>query len=126
MLAIAAWVIVYCAAASASIVLLGDRTLLSGNLFSVSGIMALVTNWRFVTAMALALVARLSFTMVNAEVLKMPRLQTAATTITTFVTAISFLAIVAANVVFLKERLTLNHGIGALLVIIGIGVMSLR
>lgn len=126
MFAIVAWVIVYCIAASASIVLLGDRSLLSGNLLSSSGVLAVMTNWRFPVAMALALLARLSFTMVNAHVLKIPRLQSSATTITTFVTAISFLAIVAANALFLEERLSIRQGVGALLVIIGIGVISLR
>lgn len=124
MVVIVAWVIVYCVAASASIVLLGDRSLLSGNLFSARGLLALVTNWRFAAAMGLALLARLSFTMLNANLLKVPRLQGGATTITTFVMAISFVFIVAANVVFLKERLTVQQGVGALLVVIGIGVMS--
>ena len=36
------------------------------------------------------------------------------------------LVIVAANVILLDEQLTLNHGVGGLLVTIGIGVMFIR
>lgn len=124
MIQIAAWVLVYCVAASASIVLLGDRALLSGDISSLRGVIALLVSWKFILAMALALVARLAFTMVNRGLLAVPEFAPSATSITAFVTAISYVAIVAASAVFLGERLTLQQGAGALLVVAGIAVLS--
>ena len=117
------WIIVFSLSSSFSIALLGDRTLISGNLLDIHNIVHLILNWKFILAMALAVVSRLSFIMINNSLLKIPRLAGISTTLCTLITSVSLIFILIANYIFLDERLNLQQFIGAIVIIIGISLM---
>lgn len=117
------WVIVYCLATAFSIVLLGDRGLISGNLFSLGNIIKLVFNWKFILSMSLAVLSRLSFILINNTLLKISYLADISTTLSVFVTLTSIIFIVIANHFFLKESLNIKQAIGAFIVLTGIFIM---
>lgn len=123
MFAVFFWTIMFSIATAISIVLLGSRDLISGNLFSWDKIWALVTNWKFIVSFAFALLARVSFILTNNALLKIPSLAKESTTITTFITLLSLVLVVIANAIFLKERINLMQGLGALLIMLGIWIM---
>ena len=116
-------VIVYCLATAFSIVLLGDRNLISGNLFEVKNMLLLVFNWKFILSMSLAIVSRISFILINNTILKIPYLAGIATTLSVFITLTSLIFILVANRFFLNESLNLKQAIGAFIVLAGIFVM---
>lgn len=117
------WTIIYSISTAASIVLLGQRDLISGNLLNTKNFLHLMLNWRFMLSMCFALLARVSFIMTNNSLLNIQKLAVASTTITTFITLICLVLVVAANVIFLKEHLNLSQGIGGALIMFGILVM---
>jgi drug/metabolite transporter (DMT)-like permease len=117
------WVIVYCLCNTFSIVLLGDRTLISGDLFHFENIIRLILNWKFIVAMGLAVITRISFIMLNNSLLKIPRLANVSTSICTFITLLSLIFILLANFFFLNEKLNLQQALGALIVLAGIAIM---
>lgn len=117
------WTIIFCLCNTFSIVLLGDRSLISGDLFHVENLLRLVLNWKFILAMALAVVTRISFIMLNNSLLKVPRLANVSTSICTFITLLSLIFILVANYFFLNEKLNLQQGIGAVIVLAGIAIM---
>lgn len=107
---------------AASIVITGDRRLISGNLTG-NDFLRLIFDWRFLLAMLLAIGSRFTFVFINNSLLKFPNLANNSTTITTFITASSYIFIIAANFLFLNERLTVQQAVGATLVMIGIIVI---
>jgi len=117
------WTIIFCLCNTFSIVLLGDRSLISGDLFHVENMIRLVLNWKFILAMALAVVTRISFIMLNNSLLKIPRLASVSTSICTFITLLSLIFILLANYFFLNEKLNLQQAIGAVIVLAGIAIM---
>lgn len=116
-------VICYCITTAFSISLLGDKKLLSSNLFQVRNMLTLLFNWKFMLSMALAIGSRLTFVVINSTILKIPYLAGAATTVSVFVTLISIVFIIVANHYFLNETLSLRQGIGAFIVVAGICIM---
>lgn len=118
------WTATYSFATAISIVLLGQRDLISGNLFEPKNLIALLINWKFIVSMIFALVARASFVLTNNALLKIPHLATSSTTITTFITLFCLILVVIANAIFLKERINLTQGIGASLILFGIFLIS--
>gem|GEM_PF-481644 len=117
------WVIVYCLATAFSIVLLGDRGLISGNLFSLGNIIKLVFNWKFILSMSLAVLSRFSFILINNTLLKITYLADISTTLSVFITLTSIIFIVIANHLFLKESLNIKQAVGAFIVLTGIFIM---
>jgi len=117
------WTLVYSFATAISIVLLGQRDLISGNLFELKRILLLLINWKFIVSMIFALVARMAFIMTNNSLLKIPRLAESSTTITTFITLFCLILVVIANIIFLKEKINIQQGVGATLIMFGIWVM---
>lgn len=117
------WILIYCITNTVSIVLLGDRSLISGNLLNINNIVKLLLNWKFILAMLAAVLTRLSFIMINNALLKLPRLADASTSITTFATLLSLIFILLANYFFLGEKLDLRQAIGAFIVLLGVMVM---
>ena len=117
------WTLVYCLCNAFSIVLLGDRSLISGNLLEWSAIIKLLFNWKFILAMTLAICARVSYVFLNNSFLKVPRLASISTTLTTFVTLISLLFIVLANYFFLDEKLNMQQMAGAGIILLGVAIM---
>ena len=116
-------IVIHCLATCFSIVLLGDKNLVSQNLFKPVNIISLILNWKFILAMSLAILARVSFVLINSTLLKTPSLASAATTITVFITTISLIFVLTANHFFLNETLNLRQGIGAMIVLAGVFIM---
>jgi drug/metabolite transporter (DMT)-like permease len=115
-------IILYGVFSAASVVITGDRRLISGNLTG-NDFLRLIVDWRFILAMILAVGSRFTFIFINNSLLKIPDLAKNSTTITTFITASSYIFIIAANFIYLQERLTLQQSIGTGLVLAGIIVM---
>jgi len=119
------WIVLFSASTATSVALLGSRDLISGNLFEWGKILSLVLNWRFILSMVFALLSRMAFIMTNNAVLKVPRLENAATTITTFgTTALGLIFVIMVNYFFLQERINMTQGIGAVLLFVGIFLIS--
>ncbi len=116
-------VIIYCLSTAFSIVLLGDRSLISGNLFELKNIVSLVFNWKFILSMSLAVLSRVSFILINNTLLKIPYLAPISTTLSVFITLSSIIFILLANHFFLKESLNIKQAIGAFIVLTGIFIM---
>lgn len=123
MLNVIIWTLVYSLATAGSITLLGQRDLISGNLLELKKIFLLITNWKFIISMIMALFARMAFIMTNNSLLKIPRLAESSTTITTFITLFCLVLVVVANILFLKEKINITQGIGGTLILLGIWVM---
>jgi drug/metabolite transporter (DMT)-like permease len=117
------WLIIYCIANTLSIVLIGDRSLISGNLLNPDNMVRLIFNWKFILAMVFAVVCRISFIMLNNALLKVPRLANSSTTITTFATILSLGFVLVANYLFLNEKLNLQQVIGAFIILVGVTIM---
>lgn len=113
------WLVVFSICNVVSITLIGDRSLISGNLFNIDNIIKLIFNWKFITAMAFAVFSRISFIMINNSLLKIPKLANSSTSITTFVTSISLILVLIANYYFLQERLNTQQILGAGIIMIG-------
>ncbi|RZJ81632.1 MAG: hypothetical protein EOO47_03540 [Flavobacterium sp.] len=120
---IALWLIIFCIANTLSIVLIGDRSLISGNLLNLDNILRLIFNWKFILAMIFAIVCRISFIMLNNALLKIPRLANSSTTITTFATFLSLVFVLVVNYIFLSEKLNMQQAMGAFIVLVGVIVM---
>ncbi|RZJ89415.1 MAG: hypothetical protein EOO20_11070 [Chryseobacterium sp.] len=115
--------VLYCVTTAFSIALLGNKNLIQGNLFQISNIITLITNWRFLGSMFLAVLSRLSFVLINNTLIKIPYLAGAATTVSVFITLISLVFILVVNRYYLQETLNLKQCIGALIVMMGIFIM---
>ena len=119
MLLIILLVIVFCITSVFSIVLLGDKQLISGNLYDIKNVLLLIFNWKFILSMTFAVITRFTFILINNAILKVPQLANASTTITMFVTFVSTIFIVIANHYYLNEKLNLQQGIGGFVMLIG-------
>lgn len=117
------WILAYCICNAGSILLLGDRNLIKGNLLSAEVLLKIIFHWKFITAMSLAVLARICFVLINSQLLKYPKLQIASTTLTTYISLLSLVFIVLANYLFLGESLSLQQMIGASILMIGLGIM---
>jgi drug/metabolite transporter (DMT)-like permease len=117
------WTIVFSLSTAVSIALLGDRSLISGNLFEVKNFMRLITHYKFVLAVIFAVFARFSFIFINNSLLKVERLAGSSTTVTAFICAVSFIFVVITNTIFLQERLSVQQGVGSLLVLAGVWML---
>lgn len=116
-------ILVYCLSTTISIVIVGDRSLISGNLFKNHALINLLFNWKFIVAMCFAILSRISFVLLNNSFLQVPRLASISTTLTTFVTLLSLAFVVFANFFFLNEKLNTQQLIGAVIILVGIIVI---
>lgn len=115
--------IIFSVAGAATTTLLGDRNLISGNLLSLNKFIAVILHWRFTVAILSAFVARYAFMLVNNSVLKIPSLAANSTNVTALITSIGFLFLLLANYIFLNEKITLQQGIGGILIMFGTWVI---
>jgi drug/metabolite transporter (DMT)-like permease len=120
MLALVLYALLFATANALSIALTGDRKLLSGDLTTTSGALALLLHWRFILAMALALTARVLFVAINSTALSIPSLSQSATTVAALVTSVSYPVIIGVNAWMLHERLSVRQYTGAALIIAGV------
>jgi len=115
--------LLYCFSTAFSIALLGSKHLIQANLSQMSNVLGLLTSWRFIASMSLAVVSRLAFVLINNTLIKIPYLQPAATTLSVFITLISLVFIIIVNRYYLNELLSLKQGIGAFVVMTGVFMM---
>ena len=114
--------LVFCVVTSISIVLTGNRELISGDIFA--RFFKIIFDWRFILAFVLAVAARFTFILINNALLSVPSLAKSATSITVFITSSSYLFTVALNVIFLHESLTTKQWGGAFFVILGVVLLT--
>jgi uncharacterized membrane protein len=102
-----------------SVVLTGNRALISGS-FDFLHAIKLITDWRFLLSMVLALASRLSFILINNQLLKNPTYAKNSTTITAAITSTGYILLVLFNFIFLSEKLSLVQLLGMGLIIAGV------
>lgn len=123
MFSIIFFTIVFSVSGAATTVLLGDRNLLSGNLLNWNKFLSVIFHWRFIVAFLCAFVARYSFMLLNAQLLKIPSLAQNSTTIAGFITSVGVIFVILANYLFLGERISFQQVIGAVIIIIGVFIV---
>jgi drug/metabolite transporter (DMT)-like permease len=123
MIPIIFWTIVFSISGTATTVLLGDRNILSGNLLSINKFISIIFHWKFILAIICSFFARYSFMLVNNSLLKIPNLAQNSTTITAFITSVGIIFMIAANYIFLGEKINFQQGIGALFIMIGVFII---
>jgi drug/metabolite transporter (DMT)-like permease len=107
-----------------SILLTGSRSFISGMELTPMRIMKMLLDWHFIIGAGFAFLARLLFIMTNNALLKIPHLASSSTTITMFITSVAMILVVAANYVFLGERINLTQGFGAFVIIVGVFLIT--
>jgi drug/metabolite transporter (DMT)-like permease len=112
-------ILIFGLTSSFSIMLTGNRALLSREI-NIRSIINLLLDWRFIISMLLAVVTRFVFIWINHSLLKLPDLAKNSTTITALITATSYMFIILVNYVFLKERISGVQFAGVILIIGGI------
>jgi len=112
----------FCLFSSISIVLTGNRDLISGDI--LSKFFRIMLDWRFILAFCLSVAARFIFILINNALLSIPTLAKSSTTVTVFITSTAYFFTVALNVVFLHESLTQKQWGGAFLVIVGVVLLT--
>lgn len=117
MLAIIIWMLIYAVVVAASIIFIGRP--IEGNVH-VGSLLRLLLDWRFLLGGFLALGARFIFVIINNLASKHPALSGAHLTVAALATQISILAIIAANAIFLHERLQPIQLLGAVIIIAGV------
>lgn len=114
------WLVIHAICGAISIILLGDRQLISGSLLSWENLLRLILSWKFYVSFLLAFFARFSFMQVNHYLLRIPSLADNSTTITTFAAALTYLFVVISAAIFLQERISWQQAAGASLILLGI------
>lgn len=125
MLEVVLWTFLFSISTAISILLMGSRTLVAGNI-DLPRLAAILVDWRFLLGVGFAFVSRLCFLLVNNALLRIPGLDAGATTITAFITSIALVFVVGANYLFLDERLTPIQIAGAFVILVGIILMTAR
>ena len=109
----------------ACILLLGSRAIIGGDM-NFMRILQLLFSWQFILGAVFAFAARLIFMMINSALFKIPELSASSTTITTLITTVSLVFVIIANYFFLGERISSIQVIGAVVIFIGIFLMTTR
>jgi drug/metabolite transporter (DMT)-like permease len=119
------WTVLFTIATVVSILLMGSRAIVGGTI-DLPRMAAILVDWHFVVGVVFAFFARVCFLLVNNSLLRVPGLDAGATTITAFITSIALIGVVAANYLFLDERLTPMQIVGAIVILVGIVLMTVR
>ena len=119
MLEVILWTLLFSLSTAVSILLMGSRAIVAGNI-DLPRMAAILVDWRFILGVGFAFISRVCFLLVNNSLLRIPGLDNGATTITAFVTSIALIFVVVANYMFLDERLTPLQVLGAFIILIGI------
>ncbi len=120
------WILLHWITVTISVFLIGDRNLISGDLFSIKKIIEIAFHWRFIVAMISAMIARLSFMLINNNLLKISWLAQNSTTITAIISAGATIMVIIANYFVLGERINLTQGIGCVLVMAGLFMITAK
>ncbi len=106
-----------------SILLLGSRAIIAGDM-NVVRIIQIIFSWQFILGAAFAFGSRLIFMLINSAIYKIPSLSGSSTTVTTLITTISLVFVIIANYVFLGEKINFVQGIGAVIILLGIYLVA--
>jgi len=117
--AIIFWVALFTVATTISIVLIGARDLIEGDI-TLRRLFSIIFDWRFIIGAGFAFGARLCFVMINNAVHKVPGLEQSSTSITFLATMVSIFFVLLANYFFLGERLSVTQGVGVFVVLCGV------
>jgi drug/metabolite transporter (DMT)-like permease len=117
------WAIIFSLSTAFSIVLLGDRNLISGNILQYKSFVHLIFHGKVILSLIFALISRFAFILMNNSLLKIERFADSSTTITAFISSFSFIFIVIINYIFLDERLNVQQLFAAALIMTGIWIM---
>lgn len=109
----------------ASVVLIGGRGLIGGQMTPMN-ILKIIFDWHFIVGAVFAFFSRLLFLMINSAIYKIPELSVSSTTITTFITSVSLIFVAIANYYFLGEKISIIQGIGAFVILFGIFLITLK
>lgn len=123
MLMITILTILFSFTTAASIILIGTRNIIGGEM-DVMRIIQIIFSWQFILGAFFALASRLVFLLINNAIYKIPALSTSSTTITTFITSFALVFVAIANYYFLQERLNITQVIGAVIILAGIIVIT--
>jgi drug/metabolite transporter (DMT)-like permease len=123
MISVIIWAILFSIMTTMSILLLGHRDLIAGDI-GFTRLIRIIFDWRFILGALLAFGARLLFIMTNNAIYKIPELASSSTTITTLINSAAVIMVVIANYYFLDEHLSAVQFLGAGFIIIGIFFMT--
>lgn len=113
------WAVLFSIATTISILLLGHRDLIAGEM-NLSRLLRMLIDWRFLLGAVLAFAARFLFILTNNAIYKIPELAQSSTTITTLINSAAVVIVVIANHYFLDEQLNATQIFGAALIFAGI------
>jgi drug/metabolite transporter (DMT)-like permease len=119
------WAALFSVTTAISIVMLGNRDLIGGQINLVR-LLHILIDWRFIVGAIFAFGSRMLFIMTNNALLKVPHLSGSATTITTLINSVSILLVIVVNYFVLKEKLSIQQGLGAFLILFGIYLVSTK
>jgi len=125
MLQVILYTVLFSAATVISILLLGSRTLIAGDM-NVMRILQILISWQFIVGAFFAFAARLIFMMLNSVIYKIPELSASSTTLTTLITTVSLVFVIIANYFFLDEKITPIQIVGAVVIFIGIFLITTK
>ncbi|PIZ00271.1 hypothetical protein COY62_03435 [bacterium (Candidatus Howlettbacteria) CG_4_10_14_0_8_um_filter_40_9] len=106
-----------------SILLLGSRSILDGDMHFFR-IIEILLSWQFLLGAFFAFFSRLTFMLINSALYKIPELSSSSTTITTLITTVSLIFVIIANYFFLHERINSTQAVGALVIFLGIFLIT--
>lgn len=119
MLQVIGLTILFSIATVISILLLGSRTIIAGDM-NFMRILQILISWQFLLGAVFAFAARMIFMVLNSVIYKIPELSASSTTITTLITTVSLVFVIIANYLFLDEKITPIQIVGAVIMFIGI------
>lgn len=125
MLQVIIYTVLFSVATVISILLLGSRTLIAGDM-NLMRILQILISWQFILGAFFAFAARLIFMMLNSVIYKIPELSASSTTLTTLITTVSLVFVIIANYFFLDEKITPIQIVGAVVIFIGIFLITTK
>ncbi|MDQ3123135.1 MAG: hypothetical protein M3Q14_00395 [bacterium] len=125
MLQVVSLTILFSLATVASILLLGSRAII-GQEMTFMRVLQLIFTWQFILGAFFAFSARVFFIILNSVIYRIPELSTSSTTITTLITTLSLVFVIIANYFFLDERLSAIQIVGAIVIFIGIFLITTK
>jgi len=115
--------IAFCITTVISILLLGSRAIIGGDMTLIN-IIKILFSWQFILGAIFAFGSRMIFMLINSAIYKMPALSNSSTTVTTLITTVSLIFVIIANYFFLHEKISLTQGVGAIVIIFGIFLIT--
>jgi drug/metabolite transporter (DMT)-like permease len=102
---------------------LGSRAIIGGDM-TFMRIFQILFSWQFILGAIFAFGSRLVFMLINSALYKIPHLSASSTTITTLITTVSLIFVIIANYFFLHEKINPTQMMGALVIILGIFLIT--